>query len=1027
MKTVEADFVAWAGSGYESNGEDEDGDPFYAPPIDLVFLPGDPPRYGTFVAYLTPGTPDPPVARQRGPSTAAFGDREMLSLPLFPGQAPFGGSVELVLAAGNSVRRRDVPAHDVPVPKALEWLAQLHPAWSVRPSVAAWSDAVVAGLGILARGRLYPSVTPEGWDAWRAGPFDPGDTLLLKALAASLPPSAHCVPSGDSSPIRMMSPTYAVHAVWDAMADSLVRTGAAPAVAGSDLFTTTEAREVQFLAGWLADSGRLPEGGAKVGLRVVLDEGVDRSDNETATTHMDDGAEIEIEEEDTGPIAVVQMTSLQDPSLVVDAAELFSMPPAVLARLDPDAETNLLLALRRGSRAWEPLGALLTERIPSALALTDEEVEDLLGQGGEALRSAGIEVLWPSSLLFEGLALQATVQSPPEVEGDGTFSIHDMVKFDWRLTLGGELLDADEVEQLAEAKRSIVRLRGRWVRLDPELLERARRRRDRAMTAMEALAAVMAGEITVETERTKVIAEGAIAAFAQQLKAVGDLGTESLGPPPGLAGQLRPYQERGVAWLYQMCELGLGACLADDMGLGKTIQVIGLHLHRLAAAGLDGQAKEGTRRRKTKTHVVSSKGAASAGAAALIVCPTSLLGNWAHELARFAPGVPVRRFHGPERTLEDLGAGEVVITTYGVARRDRDLLAEASFSLVVADEAQHAKNPLSDTARALRSIGGRHRVALTGTPVENRLSELWSILDWTTPGLLGPLERFRRTIALPVEKRHDPEATERLTRTVRPFLLRRRKTDPAIAPDLPPRTVTDLPVALTPEQVTLYEAEVREALETIKRKSGIERQGLVFRMMTVLKQICNHPAQYLHQSGPIAGRSGKLAALEELLGVILDEGDSVLVFSQYVELCALLEDRLAELGIGTAFLHGSVPVRRREEMVAAFQAGRVPVFLLSLKAGGVGLNLTRATHVVHYDRWWNPAVEDQATDRAHRIGQDRPVQVHRLVTEGTLEDRIAELLEKKRNLAETVVGEGEAWVAELSDDQLAELVKLGAP
>jgi SNF2 family DNA or RNA helicase len=344
--------------------------------------------------------------------------------------------------------------------------------------------------------------------------------------------------------------------------------------------------------------------------------------------------------------------------------------------------------------------------------------------------------------------------------------------------------------------------------------------------------------------------------------------------------------------------------------------------------------------------------------------------------------------------------------------------------LVVADEAQHAKNPFSETARSLRQISAGARVALSGTPVENRLTELWSILDWTTPGLLGPLERFRTSVAMPIERHQDLDATERLSRQIRPFLLRRRKSDPAIAPDLPPRTVTDRPVPLTTEQATLYAAEVKESLAEIERREGIQRAGLVLRLLTVLKQICNHPAQYLHQPGPIGGRSGKLAALEELVEVIVSEGESVLVFSQYVEMHNLIQARLTERGVDTLFLHGRVPAKQREELVSAFQAGRAPVFLLSLKAGGVGLNLTRATHVVHFDRWWNPAVEDQATDRAHRIGQDRPVQVHRLIAEGTLEDRIAELLERKRGLAESVVGEGEAWLTQLSNAELAELVRL---
>ena len=310
--------------------------------------------------------------------------------------------------------------------------------------------------------------------------------------------------------------------------------------------------------------------------------------------------------------------------------------------------------------------------------------------------------------------------------------------------------------------------------------------------------------------------------------------------------------------------------------------------------------------------------------------------------------------------------------------------------------------------------------------MENRLSELWSILDWTTPGLLGHLEVFTRRVAVPVERYRDAATAARLAALIKPFLLRRRKTDPGIAPELPRKTETDLFVPLTTEQVTLYEAMVRETMKLIEDTDGIERAGLVFKLLTALKQICNHPAQYLKQSDPLTGRSGKLAAFDELTDVIVANGESVLVFTQYTQMATLLQQHLDARGIGSLFLHGGVPVRRREEMVARFQAGDVPVFLLSLKAGGTGLTLTRATHVVHYDRWWNPAVEDQATDRAYRIGQDRPVQVHRLIAEGTLEDRIAALLEKKRELADAVIGSGEGWIAELSDAELAELVSLRA-
>jgi len=472
-----------------------------------------------------------------------------------------------------------------------------------------------------------------------------------------------------------------------------------------------------------------------------------------------------------------------------------------------------------------------------------------------------------------------------------------------------------------------------------------------------------------------------------------------------LAATLRDYQLHGLNWLHRMTSLGLGACLADEMGLGKTITLIALHLRRQVRAATAGPT--------------------------LVVCPASLLGNWEREIHRFAPTAPVRRFHGPGRDLAGLRPGTFVLTTYGTMRRDAERLAaaEPSWSLVVADEAQHVKNPHARTARALRTIPSRGRIALTGTPVENNLSELWAILDWTVPGLLGTLSAFRDRYAKDVEGSLDDRAARQLAALVRPFLLRRRKSDPGIAPELPPRTETDHPVALTREQVGLYEALVEEALAGIGGADGMARRGLVMRLLTGLKQVCNHPAQYLKEPGTaeLIGRSGKLALLDSLLDSVLAQEDgSLLVFTQYVAMGRLIERHLAGRGVATLFLHGGTPVGRRQEMVDAFQSGERRVFLLSLKAAGTGLNLTRADHVVHYDRWWNPAVEDQATDRAHRIGQTRPVRVHRLVAEGTVEEHVAALLRRKRDLADAVLSTGEAAFSELTDRELAELVTFRA-
>ncbi|MDX2784932.1 DEAD/DEAH box helicase, partial [Streptomyces caniscabiei] len=420
----------------------------------------------------------------------------------------------------------------------------------------------------------------------------------------------------------------------------------------------------------------------------------------------------------------------------------------------------------------------------------------------------------------------------------------------------------------------------------------------------------------------------------------------------------------------------------------------------------------------------------------LVVCPASLLGNWQREITRFAPGVPVRRFHGTDRTLDDLDGG-FVLTTYGTMRSTAPHLAEKHWGMVVADEAQHVKNPYSATAKALRTIPTPARVALTGTPVENNLSELWALLDWTTPGLLGPLKSFRARHARAVENGEDQEAVTRLARLVRPFLLRRKKSDPGIVPELPPKTETDHPVPLTREQAALYEAVVRESMLAIETADGIARRGLVLKLLGALKQICDHPALYLKEDAGtghltegaaavdrLAARSGKLALLDELLDTLLAEDGSALVFTQYVGMARLITAHLAARAIPVELLHGGTPVKDREHMVDRFQSGATPVLVLSLKAAGTGLNLTRAGHVVHFDRWWNPAVEEQATDRAYRIGQTQPVQVHRLITEGTIEDRIAEMLESKRALSDAILGSGEAALTELTDRELTDLVSL---
>ncbi|WBQ07789.1 DEAD/DEAH box helicase [Kribbella sp. CA-293567] len=915
--------------------------------LEVVFAPADPPRAGRLALY---------------------GDLAATGLVA-------DEKAELVLPRGDQVRRVRVAVLTLGMTEALAFLlsASGETRQADSRSWQAWSAAALAGVGLIGRGRLVPDVSPAGFGAWRVAPLDPADHGWLRSLAAAMPAYGHALAIEGSRPLRLVDPEQLVRAFWDAIADTLVRTPAAGVAVRAGAAAFAEAGPVALTGStaWLEETARSEEAGARLVLRI------------------------EPPEDDSEFRAVLQLRSGVDPSLLVDVAEVWNAPPAVLAALGERAETDLLLALRRGARVWPPLGVALRDAAPAEVPVGDEALDELAGDSN-ALEDAGIEVLWPAELFAGQLALRGAVQATPApgaVTGPD-FSLTELLAFRWRPTLDGQELTEAEVAALAEAKRPMIRMRGRWVRIDQELVRKLRHGGSRKLSGAEALGAALTGSVQIEGELVAFDPDGSLLTMVERLRAAEQ--PEPLADPVGLRATLRDYQRRGVAWMAQLAELGFGGCLADDMGLGKTIQVIALHLQL-------------SRRGRGPT---------------LVVCPSTLLGTWERELTKFAPEVPVRRYHGAGRSLSELLPDEVVLTTYGVVRQDHRVLGEIFWGLAVADEAQHAKNPLSRTARALRTLPAATRLALTGTPVENRLSELWSILDWAAPGLLGTLERFRHDIAVPVERYHDEEATARLARVTRPFLLRRKKSDPGIAPELPPKTEHDLVVPLTAEQATLYQAVAKETLAKIEEAEGMARRGLVLSLLTQLKQVCNHPAQFLHETGPLPRRSGKLAALDELLDVILAEGESVLIFSQYVEMCRLIESHLAARQVRSLFLHGGVGVRKREQLVEQFQAGEAQVFLLSLKAGGVGLTLTKATHVVHYDRWWNPAVEDQATDRAYRIGQDRPVQVHRLVTENTLEDRISTVIATKRQLADAVVGSGESWLSELSDTELTELVEL---
>ncbi len=917
------------------------------------------------------------------------------------------------------LRTYEVPALVLPVTDALETLLALPVALRARPlSVSAgddldyWAEVARWVFDLLLRRRVAPG-SDGAQPRWRPVLDDPHERERFRRLAeamppvsrALLPPGARPGPDGALPAARGLLLAFLDEAVDAAARDVLKdvlpverrRAGDTPeaeviAALASPPARALDAGVLARLTEWsLPLLDPLPESLLRLGIRVVPPP------------------------EAGGPFSLAYVLESGDgPEVSLPAEEIWATTEASVrrrGRLFTNPQDALLARLGTAAALSRPIARSLEERHPSGASLSPDEAWRFLSDEAPLLGEAGIAVRLPGGGSLARVALRLVGRAPGVSEADAPvvrFGLDALVDFDWRVAVGDALLTPHEFEELAARQIPLVEIRGEWVLLDKENLEKARRLLDRRPGGRTTLGELLrlAGGLDGERGDVPVDAvggEGWVGRLLDPETARREIA--GFTPPRGLTGTLRPYQMRGVGWLRFLLSRGLGACLADDMGLGKTIQF-------LAALLVAREAGERI-------------------SPSLLVCPTSVAENWVREAARFAPQLRVVVHHGAGRAsgeafqhlLEDV---DLLVTTYALAHRDRALLSDVTWEYLALDEAQNVKNPSAAQSRAARSLRAHRRAALTGTPVENRLAELKSIFDFLNPGLLGTDEAFRRNFALPIERHNDPAAAARLRHVTGPFLLRRAKTDPGVVPDLPEKIETKELVGLTREQAALYRATTRSLLSGIGRANRRSRKAKILLLLLRLKQICDHPALFLGD-GRRDGRSAKIARLIEMCEETLAERSPALLFTQFAEMGHLLVAELKErFGCEVLFLHGAVPRHTRTEMVRRFQEDEdpPPFFVLSLRAGGTGLNLTRASHVFHVDRWWNPAVEEQATDRAFRIGQTQHVQVHKFVCKGTLEERIDRMIEEKKALARSIVGAGEQWIATLSDEQLTELVAL---
>ncbi|HEY9616297.1 MAG TPA: DEAD/DEAH box helicase [Microcoleaceae cyanobacterium] len=720
-----------------------------------------------------------------------------------------------------------------------------------------------------------------------------------------------------------------------------------------------------------------------------------------------------------------QVAPKSDPSLKLSLQDYWRMRPKqqqqVQKQLGKGFDQHLLMNLGYAARIYPALWLGLETDQPVGIQLDLDAAFAFLQESAWVLENAGYKVIVPAWWTPQGrqrakvrLKAKGKSLSGGEDKTKKYFSFESLVEYQYELAIGDETVSEQEWHQLVNAKTPLVKFRGQWLELDQDkmrqMLEfwKTQQQKQPELSLLEFLK-LTAGdddELEIQVDRKNVLFD--------MLAKLGDKSQlQPIENPQMLQGNLREYQKRGVSWLQYLEQIGLNGCLADDMGLGKTIQVIARLL----------QERELAKQQKIKQLPPT-----------LLIAPTSVVGNWEHEIHKFAPGLKAIVHHGTQRSKDSktfkqaCREHDIVITSFALARKDLKLFSDVQWHRIVLDEAQNIKNPKADLTKAILKLSAPHRLALTGTPVENRLLDLWSIFNFLNPGYLGNQTQFRRNFELPIQKHNNPRQATTLKKLVEPFILRRVKTDQAIIKDLPDKVEQKLFCNLTKEQASLYEAVVKDVEEQLITVEGMKRKGLILATLTKLKQVCNHPRQFLQDGSDFTPeRSHKLTRLSEMVQEAIDEGESMLIFTQFNELGEALEHYLRHsCHLNTYYLHGGTSRTKRQQMISEFQDPETEpsVFVLSLKAGGVGITLTKANHVFHFDRWWNPAVEDQATDRAFRIGQKKNVFVHKFVAIGTLEERIDEMIEDKKKLAGAIVGADESWLTELDNEAFKKLIAL---